>query len=113
MSLSYASLAEIKQEVKTNKTTDDNTTIDYGRKTSQRIDRIFQARRAMFFPYIETRYIPMSSENINSTINVFDFHMNLLELTTLVAGDTTVSTVEAWPPFASPAQLLRLTGDCP
>lgn len=109
MPLCYASLAEVKDELKTEKSTDDAYVLNYARQASQRLDRLFQSRRAFFFPYIENRAIPVYPDTIKSSDNTLDFGSNLLALTSVTAGDQTVSNVELYPPYESPARKLRLT----
>jgi hypothetical protein len=110
MSLSYASLADIKEEVKTNQTVDDAIVINYGRRASQRIDRLFQSDVPFFFPTIKTRAIRVSPDAVNSDDGTLSIPYNMLELTSLNMNDTAVTTVEVYPPYTSPTRLLRLTG---
>lgn len=107
----YASLDEIKAELKTTSTTDDAKVRRLALQASARLDRIFDVRRPLFFPYIETRQFLMDYDLINSALGTFRFRDNLLAVSSATAGSETLTvgtTVELWPTLASPSQYLRL-----
>lgn len=107
----FASLAEVKAEIKANSTVDDAKLMANIREVSGRIDRVFQQRRPMFFPWIESRQIVVDSDTVNTLQNTIRIHDNLLALVSVSLGDSalTINTdVELWPSLQSPAHNLRL-----
>lgn len=81
------------------------------RSVTAQVDRLFQARRPFFFPYIESRQKSVTPHTVNTMQNSLFFVDNLLELTSVTAGTTALtigSTVEAWPTSDTPYHYLRL-----
>lgn len=109
--MTYATLAEVKAELKASTTADDAKVYRHLRTVSSRIDMEFAARRPLFAPYIEARQVRSEPANINSYENVLYLNQNLLALTAVSIGGVSLTvgtTVEAWPTLASPARALRL-----
>ena len=112
MPLSYASLAEMKDELKAVGNVDDVKLLNNGRQASARIDRLFRSLVPFFFPTIKNLPVPVTSTAVNSTAGTLSIPANLLALTSLTAGDVAVTAVEVYPPYTSPSRALRLTADC-
>lgn len=99
MTIWYATLADAKNELKAQGTVDDAKLADKVRVVSRRIDRLFQSRRPFFAPYFETRDWWIRPERVDSRLRLFHIGRPLLELSSVVAGTTTLTvgtTVEAW-----------------
>ena len=110
----YATLAEVRAELKADSTVGDSLVVTYLRQISERLDREFMAVRPVFGPWIEQREFLVEPTRIDSYYNTFRFVDPLLALTAAeVAGDTLTvgTTVEAWPTLRTPYRLLRIM-DC-
>lgn len=108
---SYATLAEAKSELKASGTVDDAKLLQNAREVSARIDRVFQQKRPVFAPWIESRELLVTGENVNSWLNTIRFNGHLLVANTVTRGATSLvigSDVELWPVLESPASMLRL-----
>jgi hypothetical protein len=81
------------------------------RQVSQRLDRLYQARRPVFLPWLEDYKIRITSDVVNSFDNTLRLDRSLLALNTITHGTTalTIGTqVEAWPTGWIPYRYLRL-----
>lgn len=112
MPLSYASLAEMKDELKAVSNVDDVKLLNAGRQASARIDRLFRSQIPFFFPTIKNLPIHVTPSMVNSAQGTLAIPANLLALTSLTVGDDTVTAVEVYPPYTSPSRSLRLTDEC-
>lgn len=111
MTTPYITLAQAKSELKAETTTDDAKVYSYIRQFSARVDRLFQSRRPVFAPYVESRQIRVAPEAVNTQDNTLYFPDNLLAISTVVAGTTGLTSgtdFEAWPTLSSPIHRLRL-----
>lgn len=111
MTTPYASLDVTKRELKAESTVEDAKLYDRIMQCSARVDGLFQQRRPMFAPYIESRQFLLVPEYVNSYYNIFLFNDFLLSLTSVSVNGTTLTvgtTVEAWPTLSSPIHKLRL-----
>lgn len=107
----YATLAQAKSELQASLTVQDPLLLGLVRTASRRLDRLFQSRRPLFAPFVESRQFRVNAQAVNSWDNTFYFPDNLLALSAVTAGTTvlTVGTdVEAWPSLASPIHRLHL-----
>lgn len=107
----YASVGEIKSQMKAVTTNDDVKVLRLARAASMWVDRQFQSKRPYFFPYSEARQFRLDGYGINTWDNTFKFADNLLSLTSLSVNSNSVSAVEAYPTLSSPSHYLRLTND--
>lgn len=108
----YASLGEIKSQMLAgagSSSTSDDKVLALARGATAYVDRMFQQRRPYFFPYKEARQFRVTGYNVSSWDNTFLVKDNLLALTSLSVGGTTVTAVEAWPTLETPYHYLRLT----
>lgn len=111
---SYASLAQVKAELKADLTTNDAITQNYARIVSARIDLIM-GQEDYFAPYIDTRYYEVDPRNVNSRKGILWLNDNLLAATAITAGTTALtlgSNVEYYPRAKTPYPALRLTDCC-
>lgn len=107
----YATLAQTKDELKAGGTVDDAKLLENIRQASARIDAAFFAKRPMFAPWIESRELLVSGDNVNSWLNTIRFNGWLLAASTVTRGTTSLvigTNVELWPVLQSPANMLRL-----
>lgn len=110
--IAYASLDVTKNELKATSTVEDAKLYERILQCSARVDGLFQQRRPLFAPYIETRQFLLSPERTNYEWNTFYFGDFLLALTSVTVGGqalTVGSQVAAWPSLLSPIHRLRLT----
>ena len=110
----YCSVADVKDEQNVTgaaQSAEDAKMFQTIRQVSQRLDRLFQAKRPLFWPYLEDDKFRVTPQRINSWDNTFYFERHLLSLNT-VTYDTQAlavgSAVEAWPTGITPYQYLRL-----
>lgn len=84
----YATVAEVKANIRTATTAQDPAILAAVRQVSQRIDRMFYRRAAPFFaPYIETRNnYQLDGSRVNSSQGTFQFGNPLLALTGVTVG---------------------------
>lgn len=113
----YATLAEVKREMKSERTIADNQVLAGIRQVSRRIDRMFYKRPAPFFaPYIETRAnYRLTASRVNSVDGTFIFDEPLLSLTGVVIGTNTLvvgTDVQAFASEYAPYDTLQLTDRC-
>lgn len=113
MSVLYATLAEVKQQMQANTTTDDSIATALLRQVSRRVDRYFKSQRPLFAPVKETRQLAFAARRISSVHNTFALRDPLLSLDSVTVMGTALgaSAVEAWgvsQPMA-PYYHLRLT----
>lgn len=112
MSQWYCTLADAKDDLKAGvNTVEDAKLFQLIRQVSQRVDRMYQARRPLFLPYLESRLIRADGHHINSTDGTFQLDGHLLALTSVLLGTTNQiigTNVEVWPSIPSPYQYLRL-----
>lgn len=107
----YASLAEVKSELKASSTVDDAKVIENIRQASARIDALLFQRRPMFAPWIESRELLVDGANVNSWLNTIKFDAHLLAASGVTRGTSSLvigTDVELWPVLQSPASMLRL-----
>jgi hypothetical protein len=108
----YCTLAEAKVEIKGSVATSDNEVLRYIRQISQRVDNLMdrRRRRPFFEPYIEQRQFRVDPRNIDSWLNVFYLHDNLLSFTEVLLDTTDkTSVVEAYQQDESPYSALRFS----
>lgn len=108
----YCTLADVKAELKADKSTEDDALMRHVRQVSRRVDRIMGGRpqRPAFGPYVEELDFLIDGYHVNTRRNTFKLPHPLLELTTATAGDTTVtSVIGGYPSGASPIRLLRIS----
>jgi len=107
----YATLADVRAELKAENTTGDSLVVSALRQISERLDREFMAVRPVFGPWIEQREFLIESSRVDSYYDTFRFSDALLSLTAVVAGSSTLTigtTVEAWPTLRTPYRMLRI-----
>lgn len=122
----YANLDFTKSVLKASQPTGAALTVDdmrlagYLRQVSDRLDNEFIQipRWPMFAPWYGTRQYVVTSQQVNSRINTFQFTDNLLALTgDVTRGNTTLvvgTNVELYPLYSQPPyHALRLIGCCP
>lgn len=114
MSFFYCTLQDAKDEQNITSATnaaEDAKLFEKIRQVSQRFNRLFQARRPMFLPWLEDRKYRITTDRVNSFDNTFRFDDSLLALSTVTLGTTSLvvgSAVEAWPSIPTPYHYLRL-----
>lgn len=111
MPATYASLAEGKAELSagsTSRTVDDRIVQNYLRAVTARIDRQFQAKRPLFFPYIEARPARIDNTHVNSLDGTLALDSPLLSLTSAVVGSQTLAA-GLYPSAYTPARTLQLS----
>lgn len=117
----YCTLADVKNELLANTTVDDDKVMRGIRQLSARIDRKFsQVNTSLFAPYLETRYVPLSGENVSSWDRTLILRTQrngvspLLALTgvSINTQSFTVGTnVQLYPAGPAPYYALQLLGD--
>ena len=113
MTHTYATLAQIKANINTDKAAEDTRLLDYAAYVSERIDLIMQSDVPYFLPYRETRAFLPDPTHVNSALNTVELDGALLELTSASLNGAALSDVVAYPASASPIRVLRRTGtDC-
>lgn len=108
----YATLAQTKVEVKTDRTSDDNQVLLYIKQVSHRIDNIMNSRyaRPYFQPWLETREFPLTPDKINSWRNTYYLDTPILSLTSASAGGTDIaSVVELVPQYSAITSAIRFS----
>jgi hypothetical protein len=111
MSYHYATLAQIKANINTGKSTEDVRLLEYAAYVSVRIDRELHRELPFFLPYREARPLLVDSRRINSRLNTFSLGDYLLELDSASLNGTTLTDAAAYPSIASPITVLRRTTD--
>jgi hypothetical protein len=110
--MAYASLADVRSELKATSTTDDNIALLNLTMASKRIDSEMKSRRPYFAPYLETRTFVLNANNINTYWNLLYMRMPVLSLSSVTLNGTSITAlVELYPPYADPYNMygLRLT----
>jgi hypothetical protein len=107
----YCTLQDAKNEIKADKTVDDNKVLTYIRQVSNRIDSTMGSRRRPFFaPYTETRRRNISAYRIDSYNNTFYLGYHILSFSAVVrGGETITSNCELYAPDNLIATRLRIT----
>lgn len=115
--MSYASLADVRQEMNVDtlpaRPDDDREITRALRQVSRRIDVLLKARTPFFEPFIETRYVPIDGDLINSSARTLIIGYPLLSITGVTVNTqalTLDSTVQGFPQYASPFTGLQLLG---
>lgn len=117
MTTLYATLAETKQYMTSNLSTDDVKLLGLIRQVSSRIDRMFTKRRApMFAPFIETRSnYRLDGSRTNSWDGTYYIGEPFLALTGVSVGSNALTpgtTVQAYQGEYSPYLTLQLVDRC-
>jgi hypothetical protein len=109
----YATLADVKAELRAQSTVDDKEVLRAIRQVSRRIDRKFRSNVPLFAPVIETRSIPLDGLNINSFNKSLLLNTPLLSLTGVGIGSSTLTVgtnVQTYPATLAPWYGLQLIG---
>lgn len=113
----YASLAEVKRELKANITAaaDDARLLSHIRQVSRRLDLMLSPQSPLpyFAPYKAQRQFQVRGGVVNSVTNTFDLQAWLLALESAAINDTVItSDATVFPnyPTSSPYHLIRYTG---
>jgi hypothetical protein len=113
----YCTLADVKDEHNITSSPDaakDADIFQKIRQVSQRLDRLFQAKRPMFLPWLEDRLLRVTGDRVNTYDGTLRLDSSLLALNAVTLGTqvlTVGSGVEAWPSIPTPYHYLRLLGN--
>lgn len=111
----YATLADVRGEIRAENTVDDAKVMRFIRQLSARIDRRFRSNRPVFAPYKEARPILIDGWAINSINRTLQVGAPVLSLSgvSLNGSSLTIGTnVQIYPEAAAPFSELQLIGDC-
>jgi hypothetical protein len=111
----YTTLADVKSELNSTSTVDDQKVMRGIRQLSRRIDTMFRSNVSLFVPNILTRQIALDGQNVSSWDRTLLIRHPLLSFTGMTINGTsyTVGTqVQGFPTLASPFYALQLMGDC-
>jgi hypothetical protein len=114
----YATLAETKQQMEAQSSTDDAKLVSLIRQVSRRIDRMFMPHRAapVFAPFIETRsQFQLDSSSVDSRLGTFYLGQPILALSGVGINNQTLTvgtTVQLYQGDVSPYLSLQLLNRC-
>lgn len=109
MSYTYCTLADIKANINTAKTTEDDTLMEYAAYVSERIDLELGSDVPFFLPYIDSVPVLVEGYRVNSGRNTLWIDGYWQSISTVAQGNTTLAVgtdVEGYP--TQPYHQLRL-----